>query len=262
MSTAGTAASSRYCASIVSRFMIPGQMAAFDVLARASTFPVSASSAAHASRNDAPEHHWVTSKHVVAPFFYRDSFYREQAEWLRFVEPEHVKVTVELRSDVGELMWEGEAESEVVYDENLDLAAVHLTRRASDALATTLALDPLELVSANDSGPLARDDALVCGGHVLDGVAADDPECSPRPLALPARFVGVGSGEGTRHFLMTEEALTMGMCGGPVLRKSDARCAGMIEGAVNDESSELHIGAFIGHDKLASFVAEIEAQWT
>ena len=85
MSTAGTAASSRYCASIVSRFMIPGQMAAFDVLARASTFPVSASSAAHASRNDAPEHHWVTSKHVVAPFFYRDSFYREQAEWLRFV---------------------------------------------------------------------------------------------------------------------------------------------------------------------------------
>ena len=251
--------SARYCASLVSRFKIPGQMKAFDVLARATTFPVSVSSAARAARNDAPVHHWLVSKHVVAPFIYRDSYYREQAEWLKFVEPEHVKVTVELRGDTGELVWEGAAESEVIYDKDLDLAAVHLTHDASEALAQTLAIEAVELVSAEDA--LAHDDALVCGGHVLDGVAADDPACAPRPLAVPARFVGVGSGGSTRHFLLTEEALTMGMCGGPVLRKSDARCAGIVEGAVNDESSELHIGAFIGHVRLAKFVAEIEEQW-
>ena len=253
----------RYCAAVTSHFRLPEQgMETFEVLARATAFPVRFK-AGPAAR---PSLHWLVSKHVVAPFEYTHSYYAAEAEWLSFVEPKHIKVTLEFRDDeTGAVVWEGDCDGAVRCHEQLDVASVYLNNDAEAALESlaneTVSIEPLELVDkGDDETALGFDDALVLGGHVLDGIAADDPTVSPRPIALPARFVGTGS-DGARHFVRTEEPLTMGICGGPVLAKTSALCVGMVEGMIQDETSELNVGAFIGRRDLAEFLTSVETQW-
>lgn len=99
--------------------------------------------------------------------------------------------------------------------------------------------------------------ALVFHGHKVDP-AASSPESDPglqRPHVVRGSFV---TRRGLQLFARTDEVLSLGMCGGPVLDEQ-GKCVGMVEGIVpEDAGAEAGTGAgveAVGED--AEFVRSI-----
>jgi len=236
-------------------------MTQYDILSRASAFAIDITSIAkeanvtRPSEKQFPEtdeeiistvgfHPIVTSLHVVRPFLF-PRYYPE--EWLQFVRPENIRVTLEFRdNETGELKHEFPLLPKVFAHPTRDVALLFADLDAiSEAKEQDIdvvgaveriayledAVDKHQLVDVDNT--IGK--KLVCCGHFLNE-NPDSESCKPQP--------GIVVGE-VAHTLDdpdmilagTELILQAGMCGGPVVDE-EGNCVGMVEGVVQNAPAD------------------------
>jgi len=186
----------------------------------------------------------VSSLHVAYPFLFPQ--YYDQ-EWLKLVEPKHVKFSLELRNEKA-----GTPERRITFIPSQTL--MHASR---DLIAFETELDDSEtddvlMLDLDQICTYREREQILCLGHRVCESELDDDDSSydtdavMYPQTVPGETVtrmSVNQRKRDSHeshfesiqqvFAMTEKTLEMGMCGGPVLAKSDKKPLGIIEGIVH-----------------------------
>ena len=199
-----------------------------EILCRASAFLV---------RSENPkftrQFHIVTASHVVAPWRF-PKYYPD--DWLRYVNENHTKYTVEVRDEDGFLTTESELLSASYHHSSRDLAVLHLDEEDE-------ALEIFEYENIESLELLAREliegEELQFHGHdvaIPSAITADtngdngdnsahntdnsiEDNRHPKPLLIHGTFF---SKTPHQFFARTSPVLTYGMCGGPVTAKSSS----------------------------------------
>ena len=270
--------SPRLFGAVCARFMLPEQgMTHYDVLSRASALSLDLQSIARkANASLQPEeqlpdddvrlmslvgyHPIVTSLHVVRPFLF-PKYYPE--EWLQFIRPENIRVTLEFRdNDTGELVEEFPLLPQVVAHPTRDLALMvadldAITGRQQEHIDMAAGLERLEFLEAVEKFSFVeaqeckRGDRLLFGGHLLNTEPHED-DCLPQPSIITGEVVSVLPQPTDIVLASTEFVLQPGMCGGPCINK-DGLCVGMIEGVVQNSGAEPNANTDI-RDGLAAIL--------
>ena len=208
-------ASKRAALAVSAWFRLPSHMDTHEVLSRGSGFFV---------KNDA-QPLLVASGHVVAPWRFPHYF---GEEWISHVGPEQCRYFVEARDGSGGIAHAAEARV-VAHHRTLDTAALALVDATE---ADALRAAALDLVP--DAVHAAGDGVEIVGHVVEEDIFSDDlDDDEDARLMVPRSVESVFVRRlQTQHFAKNAgEPITMGMCGGPVLRK-DGSCVGVVEGVV------------------------------
>ncbi len=195
-------------------------MTTWDILSRASAFPL------EVDKSEDRKQYFVGPKHSLRPMF-TPKAYPEAWEWLQFVEPKHIRGFLELRREDGNIYMSKEFDPEVYSHPERDFSIFSIEKEEIEECNTKhVDIPSQEIVLQNIKN--WKEPQMLCMGHDLNMVPADDFNCAPAPAAVRGY---VSSIVDERVLLETEHVLTMGMCGGPVY-KSDHSLLGMIEGIV------------------------------
>ena len=208
-------------------------MKQYDVLSRGSCFAVKTSSSTTNT--------FLFSAHVAAPYQF-PHLYPHAQDWLEFVEPKHVKVFVEIWDDDDVQQFEIES---IRKHASRDVACGSLCDEF-----TNYEFNPMTLVPDMKIEPFQ--DIVAEGHNIIDN------EGIPERLDVCGR-----SFFRTDHqvFLSTDHALPHGMCGGPVVSKSDENpiLLGLMEGSIPigtiSEDTHGEIGHLL-HDKHGAVCVE------
>lgn len=209
-----------------------------------------------------PNVHVVCSSHVVSPYLWKDYY---PQDWLSQVRPEHCKYTLEVFDPEDPPSTEPKAQFDLNsqpfhHPEGKDLALLHF-REELDALKILKSLGVEVLYLRDNEKRFEKGEEVVFDGFVVternpaDKETLDDPDddtatattIEPLPqqgdsekgnndedvrIFHPCREIGkLAFHTEDRFFATTEEPLSEGMCGCPVLDK-DGDCCGTVEGIV------------------------------
>lgn len=180
---------------------------------------------------------------MTSPFRFPAYYPEETHGFVHLLEPQHISLTVELRSVDGTPVLEHGLLGEVVEHPSRDLVVIPLSDDVPPALEQLLEDSTVSLEALADTGEArapaagaAAPPPLLFLGHVVAGEAV-----------TPWRVPGVWLGRSDRQaFARTAEVLVTGMCGGPVLQQPEREgqaaqqrqlCVGMVEGVVPAQPS-------------------------
>jgi hypothetical protein len=213
--------------SITSHFLHPDfGMERFEVLSRASAFPVRRN-----SKNKSTKFHFITSQHVTHPFNFPN--YYGDKEFVQHLSDEHVKFSIEIREDDGTIRHSFECKSKAFPHPTRDFAVVHLENEEKfcDELNNQVSEIILMDKKANSN------EKLIFDGHFLSKQSnsvsnEDDSKLVPK-LVQGELFAR----SDLQVFAKTSSLLELGMCGCPVLSDQNNQdgaeyCFGVVEGIV------------------------------
>jgi hypothetical protein len=199
----------RFSAALTSWFRIQEQgMLDFEVLSRASAVVTK-------SLNN-QRVQIITSQHVTHPFLWRKYYPKDQFEWLDFVKKEHLKFKLEIRNENGELHRSLQLNQHAIHP-NLDLSVLHFEDESEFSEFQDICL------KLHDQPPQIAQNVF------FSGLEFNKEAFIPRYVNGRVTFVDKSG----RAYAMTDELVTQGMCGGPVLLNEEY-CAGMLEGLVSN----------------------------
>lgn len=183
--------------------------------------------------------HVIAAAHCATPA-------RFQKLWPRFTNMEHVRE----RNTFQRLLLPNGVDGRIAHEVDLrprfkvipgfDVALLNMVREehVAEAIANKglPALVPFEL----DVNPIGEGEAVVLRGFDVEEETGDPSGFSLRMHAkelhgVTRAAITTNTGFGTVVLVELEEEMPQGMCGGPVLRKSNGKCIGVIAGKVSPE---------------------------
>ncbi|KAK8803849.1 hypothetical protein WA158_001543 [Blastocystis sp. Blastoise] len=241
--------------SCTSWFRVPELgMEKFEVLSRGSTFAVKA------DKNWETNYHFFAPFHVTAPYLFPGYYPTDKYPWLQAIHENHVIFTIELRDMMnGQIIKRLGADNRLYSHPSKDVCVIHLNKEGqalSELKEMGISINPLELSKQ----------------PVQKGEKYDEEKQEDVSILLPRKVPGqLLAASNHRIFAKTEENLTQGMCGGPVV-DSRGLCRGITEGIVSSMEDGLTVkdpflqkklencGVFIESTELIPFIEDIEKQ--
>lgn len=237
---------SKVALSLSSWFCVPEQgMKDFEILNRASAFIVPA-------KSSTSKLHVLTASHAVAPWRW-PKYYPE--EWLKYINEDHTYYTLELRTEEGIFITQNDCLTRSFHHSNRDLACLHF----EDDNRVLEFLNAMNFETLNlEKDMINKNDVLSFHGHeVIGEVSNEFDERKPYPYNCQGVFINRTK---LQSFARTPEPLTLGMCGGPVLNKSN-KVVGLLEGIVpvDHPSADLRgLAVFVENNTISQFVNDVE----
>lgn len=217
----------RSVVSVSSHFKVPDQgMTEYELLSRGTAFCLSQPG----PLPSAPEVVLVTCSHVLAPYKWRQHF---KEPWLDFVNDEHVEYRIQAwkqeESDPSRIQLGAETRvyGKSVHHHSLDLCMLPIHKNTVDAY------ELLSLEDRDQQEPLAEGEELTFLGFPSAINCPGEEQREKLGVLTPRRVQGralasIRDKQG-RTYAKTEERLTVGMSGGPVVDRH-GRCCGIFQG--------------------------------
>ena len=222
--------------SLTSLFKIPGHMANYEVLSRASCFLLNNQIIA-------------TSQHVVAPYNFPNYY---SADWVQHITADHVKCVAEIRDTSGQ----------ITATFPLHRCYNHASRDLS-LLSFASPPPPLSSHTLYPGPPFQQGLNVHCLGHTVTEPMvrrsdADDSDDDNR-VCVPGRIASVIALQSpAQTFLYPASALVDGYCGGPVVAECGG-VVGMVEGIVpldHEVETVRGLGSYVDRDVICKALEE------